>query len=195
MKTPTQTLAAATLLLLAGCGGPILFAEVEIREVGITLPHQSFPAMTTLGGSSCGTTPNCAETDITFDIGNDIDVITQNNVTYDLKLTDLHIVADTTTTGADLSGIVSADVVVVPADGGAPVVVATYTRPTGGGPITTLAVSSVETVDLEPFIQSGTLHLQVRLVYDAPTPAFTASIQGVFYLKAKIDYGKELGVF
>lgn len=49
-------------------------------------------------------------------------------------------------------------------------------------------------MNLERYVQSGTVHLRAELAYDAPTPAFTASIAGVFYLGATIDHGKEIGL-
>jgi hypothetical protein len=144
MSSPAKLLPALALLL-AACGGPLLYGEVEIPRLGITLCGQSFPAMIGLGNSRCGSTPACVATDFAYDIGSDVDVINQAHVRYTLKLTGLTIAEDQVPP-VDLSGIASAEVGVVPTDGSAPVVLATYTRPSGSGRVTTLTADSVADV-------------------------------------------------
>ncbi len=190
MKIATGTLVAATLLL-AGCG-PLLSAELDAKDVGVTVTGQSFPPMLLLGNTPCGFGTSCTTTDFVFDVGGATGVLDQDGVSYDLSLTALTI--SESATSVDLSGIVAGRVVLLAADGSAPVVLATYTRPPGSGTITTLRADPVTGVDLEPYVQSGLVHLQAWLVYDAPTAGFTATVDGVFHLKATIDYGRSIGL-
>lgn len=187
MKTTAKTLLAASLLVLAGCGA--LYVELESRQVGATVPDQSFPPMMGPGTTFCGLTRSCTTTGFTFDLGSDVDVIEQDHVSYELRLTGLAIANAST----DLSGVASARVVLIPADGSGSVVLATYARPASGR-TTSLVASAFSDVDLRPYVQRGTIHLQAQLVYDTMTAGFTADVDAVFHLKARMDYGEQLGL-
>lgn len=183
----TRTLLAATLLL-SGC----LSAELDAREVGVTVADQSFPPMLLLGNTFCGFSTSCTTTDFVFDVGGATGVLDQDGVRYDLTLTALTIAESATS--VDLSSIVAGRVVLLPGDGSAPVVLATYARPARSGRLTVLRAEPVPGIDLEPYVQGGAIHLQARLAYDAPTAGFTGTVDGTFHLKAKIDYARSIGL-
>ncbi|WP_242394291.1 lipoprotein [Anaeromyxobacter oryzisoli] len=188
-------LAAVLLALLAGCGGPLLFADLTIPELAVTLPQQAFPGMAADPSRWCAGQPDCVTTDLTYDLGEQVSVLTRPDVQYELRLTTLAIALDAASAGTDLRGVKSASVEVFPPDGSAPVVVASYTRAASDTATpTSLAVSGDSTLDLSPFVQAGQLHARVSVSYDAPTPPFTADVRATFYLKVKLDYGKTLGL-
>src|SRR5512133_1595079 len=94
MRTP---ILAAAVLLLAGCGGPLLFAELVVPEFGITLPQQTFPAMAADPSYWCAADrPDCISTDLTYDVGQQIALLTEKDTEYELRLTDLAITLDAT---------------------------------------------------------------------------------------------------
>jgi hypothetical protein len=184
---------AAAALLLAGCGGPLLFAELEIPEVGLTLPAESFPA----APACVPTLPDCvsAQVDFVYDLGSEVDVLTDENVEYELRLTELGLAltADSRRTGSvsDLGGVRSMTIEVIPPGGGEGVVVASYARAPGATP-TEVRVTGNANVDLAPYVTAGQVQLRATLRTDSPTPPFTADVSAVFYLRVKLDYGAML---
>jgi hypothetical protein len=189
-----KTILAALLALLAGCGGPLLFAELTIPELAVTVAQQSFPGMAADPSRYCAGRPDCITTDLTYDLGQQVDLLTRKDVEYELRLTDLAIVLDATSAGTDLRGVRSAVVEVFPPGSTTPVVVASYARAATNPDPNTIAVSGNSSIDLAPFVEAGVIHARVELSYDAPTPPFTADVRGAFYLKVKLDYGKTLGL-
>lgn len=188
-------LLAIALLALAGCGGPLLFAELVVPELGITAPSQAFPASSADPSYWCAADkPDCITTDFTYDIGKQVDLLTRKDVEYELRLTDLAIMLDASSVGTDLHGVKSAAFEVIPPGTTTPIEVASYTRSAANPNPTSIAISGNASVDLAPFVEAGQVHVRVKMTYDAPTPAFTADVHGVFYLRVKLDYGKTLGI-
>ena len=188
----------AALPALQGCGGPVLYADLQIESVRVTLPSQAFPASDTTNPADwCSTslgTPPCIQLTLDYDIAGQIPVLNEPNVTYDLRLTDVGITLSTTSAGTDLSGVerVSITVLADPNDPASGVAVAAYARPAGGGTPTSIAVSGNPNLDLAPYVSAGKLPARIELTIDQPTPAFLADVGAGFSLEVSLDYGKLL---
>ena len=200
-----RALPAAVLLLLAGCGGPLLWAELQVPEIHVTLPGQEFPASDTTDvryfcdPDAPQAFPPCIGLTLDYDLGASVPVLDEPNVTYDLRLTDvaLTLAATQTVTGTkDLSGVkqVTIRVLADPAIPGSGAILATYVRPPVTQPVTSFSVSGNSNLGLGPYVKAGRLPIRVELVIDSagPTPAFTADVQAGFSLEVKLDYGKVL---
>jgi hypothetical protein len=199
MRTPSL----AALLLLAACGKPLLYGEVEIPSVAVKVPQQTFDAIT--GTDLCttpGTSPSnlCSLTSIKYDLGNEFRDLVKDATSLDLRLTELAI--DLTTLDPinnPLAGFERVAQVRILAVGEAPLValeLARYTRdpaaPAGRG----ITVSARSSVNLGPYVQGGLIEIRAELEVDPPSglPAFTADVTGDFYLKVMVDWGKKAGV-
>jgi predicted small lipoprotein YifL len=182
--------------LLAGCGGPLLFAQVEVPQVKITLPSQEFPATDAGSQYWCTPTqtqPDCIAMSLAYDLGAQLPVVTEQNVTYAIRLTSLAIALATTSGGTDLGGVKAVAVRVRDAAaGGDGVVVAGYARSDADPNPTAIAVTGNSNVDLAAYVQSGELDVRVEMTYDAPTPAFTADVTSTWSLDVKLDWGAYL---
>jgi predicted small lipoprotein YifL len=197
-RAPLALLAAAALAALQGCGGPLLFAELQVSSVRVTLPSQSFPASDTTNPadwcSASQTVPPCIQLTLQYDIAGQIPVLNEPNVTYDLRLSEVGMALSATAAGTDLSGVEQVTITVLadPADPTSGVVVASYARPPGAGTPTTISVSGNPNLDLAPYVTAGHLPARIELVLDRPTPAFLADVTAGFSLEVKLDYGSLL---
>src|SRR5512134_1533584 len=82
-----RTLAFAALLASsASCGGPVLFAELEMPSVQVTLPQHTFP------GDPLGLTTT---TTVSFDVGANVPLVTDPDVEFDIELRRMTLVLDT----------------------------------------------------------------------------------------------------
>lgn len=183
-------LLAAPLLLAAGCGGPLLHADLEIREARLTLPAEQFPSSPPLGArSGCASgAPSCVATELSYDLGQQLDLLNRPATAYDVWLTSLEV-ALAATQGGDLGGIAAAAVLAYPPGGGAPVELARYQRSAADPAPTTIALAASSDVDLTPYLEAGVIRLRVELSYDRATPAFQADVTAAFRLKVRLDYG------
>jgi len=192
---------AAVLLaaaVLAGCGQPLLSAQLEIPEIRITQPAQRFPAAAPDPSYLCEiVAANCVKTDVSYDLGAEVPVFGEEGITFDLRLTDvaLHLVADpdplsTATTPANLAGVESVKVMTRPPGSTAAwTIVAAYSKTPGASP-TAIAVSGESNIDLGPYLSGGKLDARVEVIYDLanPTPDFFADIEAGFSLVVTLDY-------
>ena len=184
-----HALLAASLLLSTGCGGPLLFAELVIPEVELTLPAQPFPASVAAPSAWCDATrPSCIATDLSYDLGQELELFTRPQAEYELRLTTLAI-ALSTTRGGDLGGVTSTTILAYPPGGGAPVAIARYERSPSDPAPTTIAVAGNPEIDLAHFLEAGRIRLRVELSYDARTPAFDADVTADFHVRVQLDYG------
>ncbi len=201
-RAPRSVLVLALAVLaaaLSGCGGPLLYAELEVPSLKATLPSQEFPASDT-GNSADWCDPNqqsnppCIQLTTDYDLGGMVPILNEPNVTYDLRLTDVAITLTTASVGTDLSGIqrVSISALADPNDPSSTVVIAAYVRPPSGNPPTTLSVTGNSNLDLGPYLRGGVLRVHAELVLDSGTPAFTADVTSGFSLLVKLDYGSLL---
>ncbi len=193
--------AALALVLLASCS---LTADLEIPEVSVTLPRQSFPAFDAgIPANWCNPSsptppvPPCVALSTAYDLGAHVPALTEKGVTYELRLTDVDFTLSSTQSSGttDLSGVKSATIRVGsdPLAPGSGVVIASYVRPsTFSTPVRTIVVSGNANVDLAPYIQSGTLPIRVEVVVEQGTSAFDADIAATFYVKVTLDWGKYL---
>jgi hypothetical protein len=194
---------ALAVLLLASCSGPMLFAEIEIPDLTVTLPRQAFPAFDA-GNPANWCNPSapapppipCVGISAAYDLGAQVPALTEKGVTYELRITDVAFTlsaTQSTAAPANLGGIKSATIRVGadPSAPGSGVVIASYVRPGAATPAT-ITVSGNANVDLAPYIRSGTLPLRVEVVVDDATPAFDADILATFYVKVTLDWGKYL---
>src|SRR5512133_1917976 len=181
---------AATLLLAAGCGGPLLHADLEIREARLTLPAQQFPRSPPTGApSGCASgASTCVATELSYDLGQQLDLLSRPATAYDVRLTALDVALATTEAG-DLGGIVAAAVLASPPGGGAPVELARYQRSAADPAPTAIRLAGGPDVDLTPYLEAGLVRLRVELSYDRATPAFRADVTAAFHLEVRLDYG------
>jgi hypothetical protein len=199
MRTPT---AVAALALLTACGGPILYADLQIPDVHLTLPSQAFPGTDTTDPTKwcdplappAPPAPSCITTTLDYDLGANVPILNRDNVTYDLRLTDVSLTLSATEVGRDLAGakLVTIRILADPADPTSGVVVASYARPPGTTAPTTISVSGNANVDLGPYLRAGRLPVRVELVFDSAMPAFAADVRAGFSVDVKLDYGKLL---
>ncbi len=197
-RAPLAAFAAALAAALAGCGGSLLHADLQVDQVRVTLPSQAFPASDTTNPidwcSASQSSPPCVQLTLSYDIAGQIPVLNQPNVTYDLRLTDVGISLSASSAGTDLSGVqrVTITVLANPNHPTSGVTVASYLRPATGGATSTIAVSGNPNLDLAPYVAAGRLPAHVELVVDQATPAFLADVGAGFSLEVKLDYGKLL---
>lgn len=195
--TTTRRLAPLALALLAACDGPLLFTEVEIPDLRLTLPPQAFPASGTgtpdqWCDPSGQTDPPCVQLTTNYDIGAQVPAINETGVTYEIRLTDLAIVLSAAPgSPTDLRGVVAARVLVGYTGPGTGTVIASYTRPPGATP-TTLAVSGNANLDLAPYLTSGQLPVRIEVTVESGMPAFDANILAGFYVRIEADWGHYL---
>ncbi|HEY6098101.1 MAG TPA: hypothetical protein VIW03_01635 [Anaeromyxobacter sp.] len=195
--------AAASLAaaLLASCGGPLLFAEVEVPDLRVTLPPQPFPASYTGNPADwCNpasqTNPPCVAVSASYDLAAQVPAFAQSGVTYELRLTDVQFLLSGTQTNPlappDLGGIVRATVRVGvdPAVPGSGTVVAAYVRTGTNVHPANIAVSGNANLDLAPYVSTGKLPVRVEVVLDNATSAFDANILAAFYVRITLDWGK-----
>lgn len=199
MKRAIAALAAA---LLTSCGGPLLFAEIEIPDLHVQLPRQAFPAFS-LANPQYWCTPNapqppaipCVGISTAYDLSAQVPALTEKGVTYEIRITDVSFTLSTTQTSGitDLGGIAKATVRVGadPTVPGSGTVIATYVRPAAGAP-KTLSVSGNANLDLAPYVAAGQLPVRVDVVVDSGTPAFDADITAGFYVRVTLDWGAYL---
>lgn len=197
--TPRRLALAPLLLLAAGCGGPLLFAELEVPEVGLTVAQQTFPASGADPSFWCSLQQargeECLRVEMTYDLGEEIELLTEDDVDYDIRLTGLSLrLASTSGGAADLGGVQRVSVSVVPPGGGAAVQVASYRRDDAAPAPTQVSVTGNSNLDLAPFLEAGKVTLRLELSVDDATPEFTADVMGVFYVRVRLDYGAAVGL-
>lgn len=178
----------AALLLLAACGGPLLRADLEVPEARLVLPAQQFPASAAPPAAWCDpSTPACVATDVSYDLGRQLDLGARPITAYDVWLDALEI-ALAASQGGDLGGVAAAAVLAYPLDGGAPVALARYQRSAADPSPSAIALSGGG-IDLAPYLEAGVIRLRVELSYDRATPPFRADVTAQLHLKVRLDYG------
>lgn len=189
-------LALAAALLLGSCGDPLLYLEVAIPELSVTLPGQVIPAFdgTPTPDIACG--PSCLFKDVEYDFGDAIPGLGEDHVEVDLRLTGMEMVLDAG--ASDLSGVESVVFKLydpdAPDDPAAARVVASYFRDDDAAAPTSIAVSGYANVDLDRYLTGSTFKARAELTYDAATPEFTTTITATFSALVKLDYGAYVGL-
>jgi hypothetical protein len=179
---PLARLALATLLLPAGCG--LLRAELELKTVCATLPDYAMPA-TPVSGTFA--------TDLTYDLGADLDVLDDPDFSSSLRLQRLELAVAPGSGAIDLAGVETLSATVLPPGGSAlpAVVAARYTR--GDAPSATwLAATSLSDADLVPYLTDGKAALHLEATGDMPAEPWTATVTACFLMEVAVDYGNKL---
>lgn len=197
-------LLAAALALLPACDR-LFSAELQVPEIRVRLAQQRFPQSDTTDTryfcdpAAPQSVPPCVGITLDYDLGGEVPVLNEKNVTYDLRLTDVALTLSATqpvTGERDLSGVKRATLSVLadPANLASGTVLATYVRPPVTGPVSSIAVSGNSSLDLGPYLDSGRLPFRVELEIDSagPTPAFDADVEVGFSLEVDLDYGAYL---
>jgi len=188
MRTSSLRSAALVLpfLALAACDGPILFAELEIPSVELTLPQQTFAGTTFPAESN--------STEFSFDIGANVPSINEPNVEYDLRLTRMTLVLDLANpaTPDNFDGVDSIDIDAFDPGGVlADLRLLHYAKTTTG--LTRITVNSQTDADLKPYLVAGSINVRVTYAGTAlPTVDWTADLTAEFYMRVKLDYGAYL---
>jgi hypothetical protein len=164
------------LALAAGCGDPLVFAEVEEPSVCFTVHNQ---AMVGTGGATVtdfvysGTSP--------VNIGDNVALMNSKGATVNA-----HVLSFTLTDAkgtADLSGIASASVTISNTAGSTPLL--SYTRPANPPKDhLTMAGSSQE---IGALLSGGNFNYSVAVSGQPPANDWTANIEVCLYLKVKVD--------
>ena len=180
MRARTPIL-ASLLLALAGCGGPVLFAEVEMPSVEVTLPQYQFPSVV-----------GQASQDITFDVGATVSIINEPNVDYDLTLNEMTIVLGS----GPFTSFDSFDSVKITAiRAGLPdLVLVEYVNPHTATNVQSVTARSSTSADLKPYLDAGKITVHAEFTTDLTTPAglWTADVTADLRLRVRLDYGAYL---
>ncbi len=98
---------AATACLLAGCQGGLTTAEIDVPHLGVTLPAQEFPATDPFDPTNfCDPSlpvpqpfPLCIQKSLDYDLAAEVPALTNESVTYDLRLTEVAITLSAASAG------------------------------------------------------------------------------------------------
>src|SRR6266511_2272826 len=185
MRTAHAALPLAAALLGA-CGQPFLSAQLEVPEIRITSPSRSFPATNPTPTDLCAGVAGCLKSDVSYDLGQEVPVLGEKGITFDLRLTDVALRLDSG--AADLGGVNAARVILLDAGGGS-TLVASYAKLPGATP-SSIAVSGNSNIDLGPYLSDGKITARVEIDYDTtnPPPDFTADVEAGFSLVVTLEY-------
>jgi hypothetical protein len=179
---------APILLALAACDGPLLFAELEMPSVVVTLPQYTFP------GDPLGL---FNVKDVSFDVGASVPVVEEPNVELEFRLTRMTLELGTDGPISDFDGFQSVTITALhPTDPALDLVLLHYEKPAGAADITRISASSETDADLLPFLTDGTITVRARYESDGvnPFPAsdWTADLTAEFRFQITMDYGAYL---
>jgi hypothetical protein len=202
-----RTLALAALLLLAACGKPLLFVEVEIPKAAVLVPQQAFPGtQNPLPTDFCTPDPEfptapgntCLEQDATFDLGSDLTDLIDRAYSTELRLDRLGLALVASDPLTDLGSVYRVRLLIIEENGTPEGQVgpelARYVRDPAAPPSRSIEVTTRSSVNLSPYVRSGKLRFRSQLEFDQVIPGFTADVTGEFYLKVVVDWGKEAGL-
>lgn len=181
-RHPLAHLALCALLLPAGCD--LLRADIEVKTVCATLPDYAMP-----GAPASGT----FSTDLSYDLGSDLTVLTDSGYTSTLTLTSLELSVGSDSGATDLSQVESLDATVLAPNGSAlpPLDAAQYSRGASASE-TTLFATSLSSANLVPYLQGGTVNLSLQAQGALPVDPWTATVTACFLLEVNMNYGKKL---
>ncbi len=169
--------ALSVLAVLAGCGDPLFFADVQARKICVTMPSQQIP------GAPDITANVLKEGD--WDLGDDLrKLMSKDGASATIQVLEFTI-ADANGQ-ADLTGISDASVVVARTDGTDPVTLLAYTRPQNDPPQHEIDMSG-QSVDVGTYLDSGKLHYKVAAHGTLPPTTWTADLQACMHAEVKVD--------
>jgi hypothetical protein len=190
---PASLLTALAAALLAGCGQPLLSAQVEIPEVRIVEPPRDFPGVSFDPSTACSflapPPPSCVAAGLAYDLGAEVPVLKEKGVKVDLRLTDvaLDLAAGP---ASNLRGVTRAEVDLRDPSTGGFVKVASYVRPSPSATPTSISVTGASNIELSPYLQGGALDGRIAVEVDpAYLPSgFSATLGASFSLVVTLDY-------
>jgi hypothetical protein len=204
---------AAAVALATGCSDPLLFAELEIPSVRVTIMGQSFPATSVGPDNQCtdstgAVVANCIHQQFTYDLGSQVSILNDSGVTAEVRLSQLAIALSATCDPAtqtccdpavqqcidDFRNVKEVKLWIEPPTGSGlqPTVLAEYTWSAADPTPAAISVSGYSNVDLAAFLDAGVLTMAAEMKYDQGTPDFVADVTGDFYLKVQLDYSTYL---
>lgn len=179
----------AAAALLAGCGRPLLAAELSVPSIRITSPVASIdPGIATT--VACAGTAACLVEVAEFDIGGEIPFVQEPGVTVDLRLTRFALHLTPVSPGA-LSGLELIRLVLYHPASGAPTVIASYLRAGSAPAPEEILVSGDSSVDLAPFLGDGRIDARLEFGYQLGTPlgVFEYQTEAEFSVDVIVEYG------
>ena len=185
MRTALVISLAAVALLGAGCGRPILFAEIEEQSICKTVREAPF------AGVMPGTD---LQTELPFPLGDYLPLFQVEGATLTLQLVELVFTARTGI--SDFNAVEQGTVTVLAPVGSSevPVVPAAYARDTNP-PGSTLVMAAQTAMDLAPYLDAeSNLTLQTWMTGALPESDWTADIKGCIYMKARLNYATGYGL-
>lgn len=164
----------APLLLVASCD---FSAQVEVERFCFTEQVNNLPP------AIAGTIPALPPQTVALQVP---PLLKDSGAHVVLRLLDARV---TPLGGENLAGFTSLVLALQPASG-APVVVASYTRPSPPPPTVSQIVLAGPGVDVAPFVQGGSLQVVFSGSADGPPPAtaWNADLQVCFYGKTVFPY-------
>ncbi len=168
--------------LVSGCG--MLDAKLEARTVCFTLPDYPIPA---------AIVPGALSTDITYDLGSDLPILSQDGVRYSLVMQRARLTVGARSPAVNLGDIdqLTISVVAPPGSGLPEPELVRYQRGADPHPTAIEATASSD-ADLAPYVSGG----QVRFLASAsgalPEHEWSADVTACFLLTADVSYGKKL---
>jgi hypothetical protein len=187
---PARSAVLLAAALVAGCGHPLLGAELEVPEIRMTPVPVDFPgAATALPVNLCEGIPDCLVTDVVYDLGEEVPLLDEEGVDVELRLNAINL--DVLPGGGDLRGLQSIRVVLVDGAGGS-TVLAAWTNPSPGTAPTAIHAAGNSGINLGPYLTDGMITVRVEASYDTTFPlgAFQASVEAVFSVRITVDYMK-----
>ena len=166
---------ASVALALSGCGDPLLFAEVEDRQICMTLPGQSIPMAP----------PDIGEHTVSWqgslDLGSAIPGLGDKGTTGSIKSISLQVNSTT-----DMTKIRRADVELT-AEGQAPTPYMHYEQQASASP-NVLSMTIDDDIDLFARLAGGEkIQYAISFTGEPPTVAWTADITACMSAKVKLD--------
>ena len=181
---------AALLAATASCGGPVLFAELEMPSVQVTLPQYTFP------GDPLGLTTSV---DVAFDVGANVPLVNDPDVDFDIELRTMTLVLDTTGPLSNFDGFETVRITALHPSGNPALdlTLLEYHKPAGASGITRVSATSETDADLKPFLTAGVMNVRAEYSSDGinptlPTSDWTADLTADFWMKVRLDYGAAL---
>lgn len=179
--------AALAAALLAACGEPLLYAEMEVASVAVTQALPTLPGSPQVDAPTTPLPPEGFDLDLgEIDLGAESE---KSSVTLNGALFEI---TDPTSPETTFAGIRRAELLILPAAGSVepPVTLALYDRDRDGPATTRLALRPVGPVNLLPYLSANQVKAQVIVGGIPPGPAggsWTADLTVDMHLLARTE--------
>jgi hypothetical protein len=175
----------AAAALLAGCGRPLLAAELSVPSVRITSATERIDP---------GTAPidvcallDCVVTQVQYDVGGEVPFVNEPGVTIDLRLTDFALHLSPVAPG-NLDGLEFVRLVALAPGSGAETAIASYEKPPGAAMPAEILVSGKSTVELAPFLGDGRVDAHLEFGFSSLPGAFDYYTDAEFSVNVIFEY-------